>query len=86
VGFVAYGSGSKAKVFEAVVQPAWAEVARQFGVFEQLKKRRAIGYEQYEALHTGAQQSPVFGEPGRWKLERVGQEGVTLGARYYAAF
>jgi hydroxymethylglutaryl-CoA synthase len=86
VGFVAYGSGSKAKVFEAVVQPAWAAVARHFGVFEQLKKRRAVDYDQYEALHTGAQQSPVFGEPGRWKLERVGQEGVTLGARYYAAF
>jgi hydroxymethylglutaryl-CoA synthase len=29
-GFVAYGSGSKAKVFEAVVQPQWAEVARHF--------------------------------------------------------
>lgn len=86
LGFVAYGSGSKAKVFEAVVQKEWREVARHFKVFEKLKNRRAIDYDQYELLHTGQQRGPVFAEEGRWGLERVGQEGVTLGARYYAAF
>ena len=82
-GFVAYGSGSKAKVFEAVVQPQWAEVARHFRVFDKLLRRQAIDYGQYEALHTGQQLQPLFKEPGRWGLERVGTEGVTLGARYY---
>lgn len=86
LGFVAYGSGSKAKVFEAVVQKEWREVAQHFKVFEKLKNRRAIDYDQYELLHMGQQQGPVFAEEGRWGLERVGQEGVTLGARYYAAF
>jgi len=86
LGFVAYGSGSKAKVFEAVVQKEWREVARHFKIFEKLKNRRAIDYDQYELLHTGQQRGPVFAEEGRWGLERVGQEGVTLGARYYAAF
>ncbi len=84
IGFVAYGSGSKAKVFEAVVQKGWSEVAAQFGVFEKLKRRRAIDYDQYELLHTGEQLEPVFKEDNRWGLERIGQEGVTLGARYYA--
>lgn len=84
-GFVAYGSGSKAKVFEAAVQPQWAEVTRHFRVFDKLNRRQAVNYEQYEALHTGAQQKPLFKEPGRWGLERVGTEGVTLGARYYVA-
>ena len=85
IGFVAYGSGSKAKVFEATVQKDWASVASKFGVFEKLKNRRAIDYDQYELLHTGQQVGPVFKEEQRWGLERVGQEGVTLGARYYAA-
>ena len=83
-GFVAYGSGSKAKVFEAVVQPQWAEVARRFRVFAKLSERQVIDYDQYEALHTGTQHSPLAVEPGRWGLERVGTEGATLGARYYA--
>lgn len=86
IGFVAYGSGSKAKVFEAVVRREWGGVAQQFGVFKKLQNRRAIDYDQYEALHTGAQEGPVHAERGRWGLERIGQEGATLGARYYAAF
>ena len=82
-GFVAYGSGSKAKIFEAVVQPGWASVAARFGVFEQLASRQAITYEQYERLHTGVQAASIAPEKGRWGLQRIGQEGVTLGARYY---
>lgn len=85
IGFVAYGSGSKAKVFEAVVQKNWEAIAAQFGVFEKLKNRRPVDYDQYELLHTGQQTGPVFKEENRWGLDRVGQEGVTLGARYYAA-
>lgn len=86
LGFVAYGSGSKAKVFEAVVQKEWSGVVRRFGIFRKLADRQAIDYDQYEALHTGVQAAPVYTEKGRWGLERIGREGVTLGARYYAAF
>jgi len=84
IGFVAYGSGSKAKVFEGVVQKGWEVIAARFGVFEQLKNRRAIDYDQYELLHTRGQIDPVFMEEKSWGLDRIGQEGVTLGARYYA--
>lgn len=84
IGFVAYGSGSKAKVFEAVVQKGWETVAARFEVFEKLNNRRAIDYDQYELLHKGEQQESVFKDENRWGLERIGQEGVTLGARYYA--
>ncbi|MFN0215694.1 MAG: hydroxymethylglutaryl-CoA synthase family protein [Saprospiraceae bacterium] len=83
IGFIAYGSGSKAKVFEAVVQKGWESVVARFGVFEKLQNRHAIDYDQYELLHTGNQIGPVFKEEKRWGLERVGIEGVTLGARYY---
>ncbi|MEZ4942039.1 MAG: hydroxymethylglutaryl-CoA synthase [Saprospiraceae bacterium] len=85
LGFVAYGSGSKAKVFEAVVQPGWEHVVRHFRVFEKLAQRQAVSYAQYEALHQGLQTKPVHKVAGRWGLERIGTEGVTLGARYYAA-
>ncbi|MDX1912843.1 MAG: hydroxymethylglutaryl-CoA synthase [Saprospiraceae bacterium] len=85
IGFVAYGSGSKSKVFEATVQKNWREVATQWGVFKKLTHRHAIDYDQYERLHTGEQTQPVFRETARWGLQRIGQEGPTLGARYYAA-
>ena len=86
LGFVAYGSGSKAKVFEAVVQPGWADIAAKFKVFEKLNARRAIDFDQYEKLHTGVQQGSVLAEMNRWGLKEIGTEGVTLGARYYESF
>lgn len=85
LGFIAYGSGSKAKVFEAVVQRDWQQVVKHFHVFEKLRNRRAVDYAQYEQLHTGEQETTVYAETGRWGLERIGLEGVTLGARYYSA-
>ena len=85
LGFVAYGSGSKAKVFEAVVQPGWSGVVARFGVADKLRRRRAVDYAQYERLHTGVQNEPIFAGEKTWRLEKIGTEGVTLGARYYAA-
>ncbi len=84
-GFVAYGSGSKAKVFEGTVQPGWEKVVQHFQVFSKLKNRQEIDYDQYEALHNKSLIAPIYKEKGRWALESIGAEGVTLGARYYAA-
>lgn len=85
-GFIAYGSGSKSKVFEATVVPGWQDVVKHFKVFEQLSKRQAIDYDEYEKLHLGEQTEPVYQEKGRWGLTKIGHEGVTLGARYYNVF
>jgi hydroxymethylglutaryl-CoA synthase len=82
-GFIAYGSGSKAKVFEATVQKGWENVVRHFKVFEKITERQPISYDQYEALHKGTQKTTVVAQKGRWALDHIGQEGVTLGARYY---
>ena len=86
IGFVAYGSGSKAKVFEGVVLPGWQEIVKEFRVFEKLNNRKSIAYDNYIALHNGCQTQPEAPEKGRWKVERIGTEGVTLGARYYSVF
>ena len=84
LGFVAYGSGSKAKVFEGYVQDQWKEVVEQFNLFTTLEQRQPINYAQYEALHKGLQKTPLYKEGGRYGLSRIGTEGATLGARYYA--
>jgi hydroxymethylglutaryl-CoA synthase len=83
LGFVAYGSGSKSKVFEGTLQPGWEQVAQNFGVFKKLSQRRALHYEQYEKLHRHELDVSIDWMTGRWGLERIGTEGVTLGARYY---
>jgi hydroxymethylglutaryl-CoA synthase len=85
IGFIAYGSGSKSKVFEGIVQPRWQAAVSEFRVFEKLADRRPIDYDQYEQLHQGTLKEPVMLEQGRYVLASVGKEGVTLGARYYAA-
>jgi hydroxymethylglutaryl-CoA synthase len=84
IGFVGYGSGSKGKVFEGVVSKNWADVARHFGVFKKINERKSITYEQYERLHTYQQQQPIGPTAGQFGLQRIGTEGVTLGARYYS--
>jgi hydroxymethylglutaryl-CoA synthase len=83
IGFLAYGSGSKAKAFEATVAPEWTDVVRHFGLFKKLQERQAVDYDTYERLHTGEQCQSVAPQKGRFALKEIGKEGVTLGARYY---
>jgi hydroxymethylglutaryl-CoA synthase len=82
-GFVAYGSGSKAKVFEATVAAEWRAVTTHFEVFKKINDRKAISYQIYHDLHTGTQSLAYAPVKGRWGLTAVGTEGVTIGARYY---
>ncbi len=86
LGFIAYGSGSKAKVFEATVQPGWENVVQHFQLFSKLGKRTPLSWEQYESLHKGCSQTSVHPEKNAWGLSNIGTEGVTLGARYYKMF
>lgn len=86
LGFVAYGSGSKAKVYEGTLTKDWADVVAHFNVFRKIADRKAVSYDTYLALHRGEQTTPCISEKGRWGLDHVGTEGVTLGARYYTMF
>ena len=85
-GFVAYGSGSKSKVFEGIVQKGWKEVAGRFRLFEKLAQRRPVDYATYEKLHRSQLQQSVFPQEGKFALHSIGEGGVTLGARYYGQF
>jgi len=85
MGFFAYGSGSKAKVFEGEVQPRWREVAGRFHLMERLRKRKAIKYATYEALHRGRLPAPAGPIGGQFMLEAVENERIDyIGARRYA--
>lgn len=83
IGFFAYGSGSKSKVFEGVVQPEWKEVAGAFGLFEHLKNRQPIGYETYEQLHRGMPVRSVSEPQGCFALTGIATEHNRIGERTY---
>ena len=79
-GFLILVFGYKAKVFKFVVQKELREVAEHFKVFEKLKNRRAIDDDQYELLY-GTTARAGFCRRRPLGPRKVGQEGVTLGAR-----
>ena len=83
-GLCGYGSGAKAKVFEAEVQPTWREIASRWNLFERLEGRIAIDRVTYEALHKGLAKESVITPKGEFALVEVGDEGVEEGMRTYA--
>lgn len=83
IGLCGYGSGAKAKVFEAVVQPRWREVAEQWGVFDALAERVEVDAPTYEALHRGAVSGSVVSPSGEFALESIGRDGDLEGHRRY---
>jgi hydroxymethylglutaryl-CoA synthase len=82
IGFFAYGSGSKSKVFTATVMPEWKEVIAKNDVFSQLEERTAVTFAQYEALHRGVQKTPLYAAK-KIALESIGTHGNKQGYRTY---
>jgi hydroxymethylglutaryl-CoA synthase len=83
-GFLAYGSGSKSKVFEGIIQPNWKLAMTQVHLFETLEISLEIDFETYEKLHKKEQKTTVQTPKAEWALERIETEIPTLsGARYY---
>lgn len=83
LGFLGYGSGSKSKVFEGVLQPEWKSVVSDFKLFEKLENGTAITYATYEKIHRKQLKESVLAPSNEFVIERIGTEGVRLGARYY---
>ncbi|TRX35254.1 hydroxymethylglutaryl-CoA synthase family protein [Flavobacterium restrictum] len=83
-GFLAYGSGSKSKVFEGTIQPDWKLALSNIHLFETLNESSAIDFETYEKLHKKEQKISVRAPKNEWILDRIEQENPVLaGARYY---
>ena len=83
-GFLAYGSGSKSKVFEGIIQPEWKSALTDVSLFETLEKSFEIDFETYEKLHKKEQKESVQEPKNEWILDRIETEIPNLiGARYY---
>ncbi|AZI56377.1 hydroxymethylglutaryl-CoA synthase family protein [Epilithonimonas vandammei] len=85
IGFLAYGSGSKSKVFVGKISPEWKSVVEKWNVFESLKNRLAIDFDTYEKLHRKQLDSSVNPNYKGFGLTRIEKESPVLkGARYYS--
>ena len=83
-GFLAYGSGSKSKVFEGVIQPEWRAAVANCKLFETLDNSFEIDFDTYEKLHKKEQHTSVTTPKNEWILDRIEKEIPNLiGARYY---
>ncbi len=83
-GFLAYGSGSKSKVFEGEIQENWKDQISKVKLFETLAESQEIDFETYEKLHKKEQKTIVRNPKNEWVLDRIEKEIPNLiGARYY---
>jgi len=84
MGFIAYGSGSKAKVFEAEVRMGWEHQIEKVPLFETLERRIALDFVTYEKLHKNELKTSVVPPVDEFYFDRIENENpVLLGARYY---
>ena len=84
IGFLAYGSGSKAKVFAGKVGQSWRNVVEKWNIFENLKNRTSINFETYEKLHRKQLESSVNSDYKGFGLNKIETENpVSVGSRYY---
>lgn len=84
IGFFAYGSGSKSKVFEGIVQPQWKQIVQRWKVMQGLNQRHELDYLTYEKLHRQTLTDSVHAIAGEFYLHQVNSEpGNYTGARSY---
>lgn len=83
-GFLAYGSGSKSKVFEGTIQPDWKLAIAGVNLFETIEKSFEIDFNTYKKLHKKEQKISIQTPKNEWTLDRIENEIPNLiGARYY---
>ena len=84
VGFIAYGSGSKSKVFEGTLQSHWKEQILKTNLFEILASRTPIDFETYEKLHKKELKTSILEPKNEFILDTIESENPLLkGARFY---
>jgi hydroxymethylglutaryl-CoA synthase len=83
-GFVAYGSGSKSKVFEAEICENWKTQIEKVNLFETLENSTAIDFTTYEKLHKKELKKSIIAPKNEFYLDRIEKENpVLIGARFY---
>ena len=86
IGFISYGSGSKAKIFEGTVQKNWIEKINTIKLFDGLNKRKKISIDIYEKLHNRKITSNINNNDGVIKLNKISDGEFTEGLRNYLKY
>lgn len=83
-GFLAYGSGSKSKVFEGTIQENWWKSISKTNLFETLEESHEIDFETYEKLHKKELKNSIRTPKNEWVLDFIEKTNPNLiGARFY---
>ena len=84
LGFIAYGSGSKSKVFTGTIQENWKDGMAALDLSDQLAQRQQVDIETYQQLHTGAKQKPVVVSDDIVLTHIESEKETAIGLRTYA--
>lgn len=84
LGFIAYGSGSKSKVFQGEVLPSWKAGIANMDLKKQLQARKQVDIKTYQQLHTGAQQQPLVVSDDIVLTHIESEKETAIGLRTYA--
>ena len=82
-GFISYGSGSKSKTFEGIIQSDWKNKIKDLDMIAALENRTFIDFETYEKLHNSLLSSPIKNN-NNFTLESISKEPNKEGFRYYS--
>ena len=86
IGFISYGSGSKAKIFEGTVQKNWMNKIKPIKLFESLDNRKKINIDVYENLHKRKITSNINNNDGVIKLNKISTGEFDEGLRNYKKY
>lgn len=84
IGFIAYGSGSKSKVIEGVVQQNWKKKIAKINLFKNLNSRVLVDFKIYEKLHNKQLKQSIIQPKNEFVFSFMEKENQNqIGARYY---
>ena len=83
IGFLSYGSGSKAKIFEGTLESQWEETIKELDLFSKLNNRIKIDIDSYERLHNNESISPLDSSSSSIKLDKIESSELVAGLRKY---
>ncbi len=86
IGFISYGSGSKAKIFEGTIQKKWMDRIGTIKLFQNLNSRQKISVDVYEKLHKRNISSNINNNQGIIKLKNIEEGEFTEGLRCYLKY
>ena len=86
IGFLSYGSGSKAKIFEGTLENQWEEIIKGLDLFKKLEDRIQIDIASYEKLHNNEMILPLDASSKSIKLDKIESEDLTVGLRKFKKY